>query len=99
MSEETPTYNNMHAPATTPDGDGLLPRRNGSRGLLPSTWIGRTLRIEYTGADGKRAEGSGVLLDWCPVGVILSLAGAKTLIPWERLALLELVEEPAGGGG
>ncbi len=73
-------------------GDAPLPKRNGGRSLLPSTWIDRTLRVEYAGADGKRAESSGVLLDWCPVGVILSLAGAKTLIPWERLALLELVE-------
>ncbi len=98
MSEEAPAYN-MGAPTMTPDGDGLLPRRNGHRGLLPSTWLERTLRVEYTDAGGKSVRTSGVLLDWCSVGVILSLAGAKTLIPWERLVHLELVEEPTGGGG
>lgn len=35
MSEETPTY--MDAPTITPDGNGLLPKRNGHKGLLPST--------------------------------------------------------------
>jgi hypothetical protein len=58
--------------------------------MLPSTWTGQTLRVEYAGADGKRVETSGVLLDWYPAGVILSLAGAKTLIPWDRVCLLEL---------
>lgn len=60
--------------------------------MVPSTWLDRTLRVEYADAGGKKVESSGVLLDWCPVGVILSFAGAKTLIPWERLALVELVE-------
>lgn len=78
-------------PAVAPDSKLLSPR-NGSRGLLPSTWLERTLKIEYTDASGKACSAAGVLLDWCPVGVILSLGGAKTLLPWERLCLLELEE-------
>lgn len=80
---------------TTPNGwdDAPLPKRNGGRGLLPSTWVDRTLRVEYAGAAGKAAKTSGVLLDWYPAGVILSLSGAKTLIPWERIVLIELVSD------
>jgi hypothetical protein len=32
-------------------------------------------------------------LDWCPVGMLLSIARAKTLLCWERLVLAELQED------
>lgn len=78
---------------TTPNGwgDAPLPKRNGSKGLLPSTWVGRELRVEYTGADGKASTTSGVLLDWYPAGPVLNMGGARTLVSWERIALIELV--------
>ena len=77
---------------TTPstNGDKPLPRRIGTRSMLPSTWLGRTLLCEYTDADGKAASTSGTLLDWCPVGPILLIAGARTIVGWERLVLVEL---------
>jgi hypothetical protein len=80
---------------TTPttNGEAPLPKRAGSRGLLPSTWLGRGLKIEYVGADGRAKETSATLLDWCPVGVLLSIAGAKTLLSWDRLFLCELTED------
>ncbi|MDP8951172.1 MAG: hypothetical protein M3N18_02850 [Actinomycetota bacterium] len=62
---------------------------------MPSTWLDRPLRVEYADAGGKGRETRGVLLDWYPVGVVLRIEGARTLIPRERLALLELAE---GGG-
>jgi len=79
---------------TTPssNGEAPLPKR-ASKGMLPSTWLQRELRVEYADADGKAAQTSGVLLDWCPAGVVLSVLGAKTLIAWERLVLLELVND------
>ena len=80
----------MTAPIT--NGDKPLPRRAGTRGMVPSTWIGHGLRLEYIGADGKAKETSATLLDWCPVGLLLSVGGAKTLLAWERLVLCELVE-------
>ncbi len=98
MSEERPAYN-MDAPALTPDGNGLLPRRKGYRGMLPSTWLERTLRIEYTDTSGKPCSTSwakppaGVLADFYPVGPIFVVDGAKTLIGWDRICLLELREE------
>jgi hypothetical protein len=98
LSEDPTPYTN--GAITAPPGwdDAPRPKRNGTRGLLPSTWIGRTLRVEYADAGGKAAKTDGVLLDWYPAGVVLSLSGAKTLILWERLALLELIEEAGGGG-
>ena len=78
---------------TTPNGwgDKPLPKRNGPRGMLPSTWLNRELRLEYAGADGKPNTTSGVLLDWFPAGPVLSVAGARTLVCWERVVLVELV--------
>ena len=80
---------------TTPstNGDKPLPRRIGTRSMLPWTWLGRTLRCEYTDAGGKAATTDGTLLDWCPVGMLVSIAGAKTLLAWERPVLVELQED------
>ncbi len=60
---------------TTPGGfgDKPLPRRAGSRGLLPSTWLGRSVRLAYTGVDGRGVETSGILLDWCATGPVLAV--------------------------
>ena len=81
--------------ATTPttNGEAPLPRRAGTRGLLPSTWLTRSLRIEYTDAGGKAAVTDGVLLDWCGAGVLVNIAGAKTMLAWDRLVLCELRED------
>ncbi len=79
--------------APTTNGDKPLPRRVGTRSLLPSTWISRPLRIEYTDASGRGRETDCVLLDWSPVGMLVSIAGAKTLLSWERLVLAELLED------
>lgn len=93
MSEERALYNGaMSAPAQSPDGTRLLPRRE-SKGMLPSTWLERSVRLEYAGADGKRTETTAVLLDCFPVGPVLRIAGSRTVIPWERLVLLELEED------
>jgi len=51
--------------APTVDGQPSLPKRRGPKGLLPSTWLERTLNV----------------------------AGARTLISWDRLVLCELVED------
>ena len=77
---------------TTPSANGEkpLPRRIGTRSMLPSTWISRSLRVEYTDASGKAATTEGVLCDWCPAGPILLIAGARTVLAWERLCLIEL---------
>jgi hypothetical protein len=80
---------------TAPDVNGTLalPKRAGGKGLLPSTWLERTLKIEYTDCRGAGQETSGTLLDLYPAGPVLNIGGAKTLISWDRLALCELVED------
>src|SRR5215211_5119716 len=79
--------------APTVDGQPSLPRRTGPKGLLPSTWLERTLKIAYTDCYGSGQETRGTLLDFYPAGPILNVAGAKTLIPGDRLVLCELVED------
>ncbi len=80
---------------TVPTSNGEAPplKRAGTRGLLPSTWLGRTLKLAYTDADGRGQETSATLLDWCGAGVLLNVGGAKTLLSWERLVLAELQED------
>ena len=60
---------------------------------LPTTWLGRTLRLQYVDAFGSAQETSGTLLDLYPFGPILSLGGAKTAMSWDRLVLVELAED------
>lgn len=80
---------------TKPDVNGTpsLPKRSGPKGLLPSTWLERTLKVAYVDVFRAGMETSGTLLDLCPAGPVLNMGGAKTLICWERLVLCELVED------
>jgi hypothetical protein len=80
---------------TAPDVNGQpsLPRRSGPKMLLPSTWLERTLKVEYVGCRGDGVQTSGTLLDLYPAGPVLNIGGAKTLIAWDRLVLCELVED------
>jgi hypothetical protein len=71
-------------------GDAPLPKRNGPRGLLPVSWTGREITLEYTGADGRAESHRCTLLDWCGLGVVVNLAGARTIISWDHVALIEL---------
>jgi hypothetical protein len=79
--------------APTVDGQPSLPKRRGPKGLLPSTWLERTLKVSYVDCNGSGQEASGTLLDLYPAGPILNLNGAKALISWDRLAVVELVED------
>jgi hypothetical protein len=42
--------------APTVDRQTSLPTRAGSKGLLPNTWLERTLRVSYTDCHGSRQE-------------------------------------------
>jgi hypothetical protein len=88
---ETLSVNGTTAPAGFEDAP--MPKRGGYRGLLPSTWLGRSLRVAYVGIDGKGVETSGILLDYYGCGPVFNLAGGRVLIPWDRLASLELVND------
>jgi hypothetical protein len=80
---------------TRPDASGApsLPKRGGPKGLLPSPWLERTLKVEYLDSHGKGRETSGTLLDLYPFGPVLSIGGAKTALSWDALVLAELVED------
>ena len=80
---------------TRPDVNGspALPKRASPKGLVPSTWLERTLKLEYVDGFGVGQATSGTLLDLYPVGPVLNIGGAKTLLSWDRLVLRELVED------
>jgi hypothetical protein len=80
---------------TKPESNGTpaLPKRSGPKGMLPSTWLARTLKVSYMDCYGSGQETSGTLLDFFPAGLILHIAGVKTLISWDRLVAVQLVED------
>ena len=92
MTEEATIYRQGTTPVVSPDGSRLLPRRPG-RELFPASWLRRRVRASYEDGSPKGGDLSGVLLEWCGAGLIVQANGSKNLLPWDRLTLLELVEE------
>jgi hypothetical protein len=88
VSEEAATY------MMGPDKNGTvsLPRRDGPKGLLPSTWIKRVLRLEYV-VCGELRETTETLLDIYPAGPVVNAGGTRTLIAWATIAGVESVED------
>ena len=80
---------------TRPDVNGTpsLPRRAGPKGLLPSTWVERPLKLEYVDRFGAGVQVRGALLDYFPAGPVLHIDGVKTLISWDRHVVAQLVED------
>ncbi len=83
----TATTDNNGLPAAIPPA-----KRDAPRGMLPSTLMGCSLRVEYTNSDGSGREISGVLLDWCPVEPVPNVRRARPLVSCDRIGILELVE-------
>jgi hypothetical protein len=52
----------------------------------------RSIVVIFDAACGVR-ETTATLIDWSPVGLLLNVAGGKTLLSWDRLVLCELVED------
>ena len=80
------------APRVSPDGSRLLARRPG-RELFPASWLRHRARIAYDNGTPKGGDLSGVLLEWCGAGLIVQANGSKSLLPWERVVVVELLEE------
>ena len=75
------------------NGEAPLPRKAGTRTMLPSSWISRAVKIEYVGAAGELQQASATLLDWCGMGPVFNLGGARTVVGWDRLVLCELKDD------
>jgi len=80
---------------TRPDVNGApsLPKRSAPKGLLPSTWLNRSLRVEYVDAYGGGQETRGALLELYPFGPVLSLSGEKTALSWDSLRAVTLIND------
>jgi hypothetical protein len=72
------------------NGEAPLPRRTGPKGLLPSTWIERTVKVSYADSSGKSRDTSGKLLDLYPFGPVLSMNGTRVALSWDAVNLIEL---------
>jgi hypothetical protein len=87
----------MHELSTKPsggNGEALpLPRRQ-PKGLLPYSWLGHTLHVDYVGADGTAARTSGVYVEQHGFGPVLKSAlDDKFCLSWDRLVQVQLVED------
>ena len=80
---------------TRPDVNGTpsLPKRAAPKGLLPSTWLERTLKVAYVDVRGAGVETSGTLLDLYPFGPVLSLEGERTALSWDSLRSVTLIND------
>ncbi len=74
------------------NGEAPLPRRAAPKGLLPGSWTSRSVRVEYV-VCGELRETTATLLDVFPTGAVLNAGGARTLIAWETIAVVELVND------
>jgi hypothetical protein len=83
----------MEEVLTAPDLSGrtALPKRGGPRSLLPLSWVGRSVRLEYVDAWGAAQRTSGMLLDFGPTRPILNIRGGRTLLTLDCIRLVELV--------
>jgi len=60
-----------------PDANGQVHvKRTGPKGLLPSTWLSRALRLGYV-VCGQLRETTGTLLNVYPAGVVLNAGGVR----------------------
>jgi hypothetical protein len=77
---------------TAPDRNGrpTLPRWNVSKGIIPTSWHNRAVRVAYVDGDGVGPERSATLLDSFPFGPVLNIAGAMTIVAWDAIRLIEL---------
>lgn len=85
-------YRDGTQPVVSPDGSKLLARRTTRRELFPSSWVRHRVRVTYENGSPKGGDLSGILLEWCGAGLIVQANGSKSLLPWERCVLVELVE-------
>jgi len=71
---------------TRPDANGTpaLPKRTGPKGLLPSTWVERTLRVTYMDCYGDVQEASRTLLDLYPASGSADGGGRSAPSTWRR---------------
>jgi hypothetical protein len=74
-------------------GEMPLPRRQGARTVLPLSWLGREISLSYTNNHGHGSEAKGTLLDWTPVGILMTVQGSKTLVSFDRVVSLVLAND------
>ena len=88
-AKETSVTQYMAAPSV--DGaNSSIPRRGGTRSMLPTSWVTREITVERTDAAGKSATTNAVLCDWCPLGPIVRIGSDRLIIAWEKISLIGL---------
>jgi hypothetical protein len=58
--------------------------------MIHLTWLGWEALVEYTTLDGREVLTSATLLDWCGLGIIRTIAGARSIVAWDALRTVEL---------
>ena len=79
--------------APTANGEAPLPKRVGARTMLPGSWVSRSVKVAYVDAYGGGQETTAALLDWCSMGPVFSLSGEKTVLAWDSLRSVTLIND------
>jgi hypothetical protein len=58
--------------------------------MIPLAWLGREALVEYMTSDGKGVSISATILDWCGLGIICAIAGARSIVAWDAIRIVEL---------
>ena len=78
--------------ATAPSIDGHAPlsKRNGLRTMIPLTWLGWEALVEYLTSDGEGVSTSATILYCHGLGIICTIAGARSIVAWDAIRIVEL---------
>lgn len=73
--------------------DAPLPRSQ-PKGLIPHSWLGNTLKIDFVGADGMPQHASAAYVEQHPFGPVMkSSMGDLFAVSWDAIRYIELVEK------
>jgi hypothetical protein len=80
---------------TKPQANGEAPMvRRQPKGLLPYSWVGHTLKLEFVGADGTLEKATGAYVEQHGFGPVLKRSlGDRFCISWDRLVQVQLQED------
>lgn len=78
--------------ATAPFMDRHAPllKRNDLRTMIPLRRFVRGALVKYTTSGGKEVFTSATILDWCRLEIICAIVGARSIVAWDALRIVEL---------
>ena len=87
---------NYSTQMTKPGGgfEAPLPKRQSTRTLIPLSWLGRPVALSYSNGHGHDVTvARGTILDWCVLGVLMTVGGKRLLVNFDQVVAIELSDD------